>query len=199
MRSVPALTTAALPISATCSPSGTSPLRLYSARFSRKITGSSSRMAAVSSAFASAGVDGATTFRPGMWAYQTSRFCEWVAASCWPPPPGVRMTIGTLTWPPNIACILAAWFTIWSIAIRLKLIVMISTTGRSPSIAAPIAAPTKPSSAIGVSTTRFGPNSASRPAVILYEPSKTPISSPMRKTFSSRVSSARSVSLSACR
>ena len=45
---------------------------------------------------------GATTFRPGTWAYQTSRFCEWVAASCCPPPPGVRMTIGTETCPPNI-------------------------------------------------------------------------------------------------
>ena len=67
-------------------------------------------MAAVSSALASAGVDGATTFRPGTCAYQTSRFCEWVAASCWPPPPGVRITIGTETWPPNIACIFAAWF-----------------------------------------------------------------------------------------
>ena len=65
--------------------------------------------------------------------------------------------------------------------------VMISTTGRRPIIAAPMAAPTNPSSAIGVSRTRLGPNSASRPAVILYEPSKTPISSPMRYTFSSRM------------
>src|SRR5690606_26376060 len=66
-------------------------------------------------------------------------------------------------------------------------------------IAAPTAAPTKPSSAIGVSTTRFGPKSFNKPAVILYEPSKTPISSPIRNTFSSRSSSARSVSCSACR
>ena len=35
--------------------------------------------------------------------------------------------------------------------------VMISTTGRRPSMAAPIAAPTKPSSAIGVSMTRSAP------------------------------------------
>ena len=40
---------------------------------------------------------------------------------------------------------------------------MISTTGRSPSIAAPTPAPTKPSSEIGVSRTRSGPNSSSRP------------------------------------
>ena len=112
---------------------------------------------------ASAGVAGATTFRPGTCAYHTSRFCECVAASCWPPPPGVRMTSGTLTWPPNMAWIFAAWFTIWSIASRLKLMVMISTTGRRPSIAAPIAAPTKPSSAIGVSRTRFGPELVQQP------------------------------------
>ena len=81
----------------------------------------------------------------------------------------------------------------------MKLIVMISTTGRSPSIAAPMAAPTNPSSAIGVSLTRFAPNSWSRPAVILYEPSKTPISSPISTTFSSRRISSRSVSCSAWR
>jgi hypothetical protein len=79
----------------------------------------------------------------------------------------VRITSGTDTWPANIACILAAWLTIWSMASRLKLIVMISTIGRMPSIAAPIAAPTNPPSQIGVSTTRVGPNSAKSPAVIL--------------------------------
>jgi hypothetical protein len=77
--------------------------------------------------------------------------------------------------------------------------VMISTTGRSPTIAAPTARPTKPSSAIGVSRTRLGPNSCSSPAVILYDPSKTPISSPIKKTLSSRSSSSRSVSWSAWR
>ncbi len=75
--------------------------------------------------------------------------------------------MGTVDWPPNMVWILAAWFTIWSMATIEKLIVMISTTGRRPSIAAPMAAPTKPSSEIGVSRTRSGPNSASRPAVIL--------------------------------
>src|SRR6266496_4920247 len=81
----------------------------------------------------------------------------------------------------------------------MKLIVIISTIGRRPSIAAPVAMPTKPFSAIGVSTTRMGPNSFKRPAVILYEPSKLPISSPIKKTFSSRVSSSRSVSFNTCR
>ena len=36
-------------------------------------------------------------------------------------------------------------------------------TGRSPTIAAPTPTPAKPSSVIGVSTTRIGPNSSSRP------------------------------------
>ena len=66
-----------------------------------------------------------------------------------------------------MACIFAAWLTIWSIASRLKLIVMISTTGRRPSIAAPMAAPTNPSSQIGVSRTRSGRTRSSNPAVIL--------------------------------
>ena len=112
-------------------------------------TGSSSRMALFSSPYASAGVDGATTFRPGVWANMTSRLCECWAVSCAPAPPGVRITIGTATLPPNICEILAAWFTTMSIATRMKLIVMISTTGRRPSIAAPTPAPTKPSSEIG--------------------------------------------------
>ena len=75
--------------------------------------------------------------------------------------------MGTLTWPPNMDRIFAAWLTIWSMASRLKLMVMISTTGRSPIIAAPMATPVNPSSAIGVSRIRRGPNSASSPAVIL--------------------------------
>jgi len=77
------------------------------------------------------------------------------------------MTSGHRTSPPNIAPILAAWLTTWSMATSRKLRVMISTTGRSPSIAAPTPAPMKPSSEIGVSRTRSGPNSSSRPAVIL--------------------------------
>ncbi len=116
---------------------------------------------------ASAGLAGATTFRPGVPANQPSKLCECWAVSWLPAPLGVRMTIGQRTWPPNIAPTLAAWLMTWSMATSRKLMVMISTTGRSPSIAAPTPAPTKPSSEIGVSRTRSGPNSSSRPAETL--------------------------------
>ena len=45
--------------------------------------------------------------------------------------------------------------------------VMISTTGRRPIIAAPTPAPTKPASEIGVSRTRLGPYLSHRPWVTL--------------------------------
>ena len=51
---------------------------------------------------ASAGVPGATTFSPGKCAKIASGVCEWVAPSCRPPPPTVRITNGTLIWPLNI-------------------------------------------------------------------------------------------------
>ena len=57
--------------------------------------------------------------------------------------------------------------TIWSIATREKLNVIISTTGRRPVIAAPIPTPVNPDSQIGVSTTRRGPNSLRSPCVTL--------------------------------
>jgi hypothetical protein len=47
-----------------------------------------------------------------------------------------------------------------------------STTGRSPCHAAPNAAPTKPSSEIGVSMTRSAPNSSHRPFVTPNAPPK---------------------------
>jgi hypothetical protein len=46
-----------------------------------------------------------------------------------------------------------------------KLIVMNSTTGFRPIIAAPTATAVKPSSEIGVSMTRFSPNLSSSPSV----------------------------------
>ena len=79
----------------------------------------------------------------------------------------MRITIGTPTLPPNIERTLAAWFTTMSMAGTMKLIVMISTTGRRPIIAAPTPAPTKPSSEMGVSRTRLPPYLAQRPAVTL--------------------------------
>ena len=102
-----------------------------------------------------------------MPANHASSDCECWAVSWLPAPLGVRMTIGQPTSPPNIVRILAAWLTTWSMATSRKLIVMISTIGRSPPIAAPTAAPTKPSSEIGVSRIRSGPNSPIRPAVTL--------------------------------
>ena len=91
------------------------------------------------------------------------------------------------------------WLIIWSMASSEKLIVISSTTGRSPVIAEPTPMPTIVFSEIGVSRTRFSPNSFSRPLVTLKAPLKTPMSSPMRKTFSSRCISSRSAWLSASR
>jgi len=77
----------------------------------------------------------------------------------------MRMTSGTANCPPVMWDSVAALFMIWSSASRLKLQVMISTMGRRPASAAPTPAPTKPTSASGVSTMRSGPNSSSRPLV----------------------------------
>ena len=65
----------------------------------------------------------------------------------------------------------AAALTTWSIATMMKLTVIISATGRRPDMAAPIAVPMMISSAIGVSSTRFSPNSFINPRVTLKEPS----------------------------
>jgi hypothetical protein len=46
-----------------------------------------------------------------------------------------------------------------------KFQVIISTTGLKPVIAMPTAAPVKPFSAMGVSTTLLGPNMSMRPSV----------------------------------
>jgi hypothetical protein len=59
--------------------------------------------------------------------------------------------------------VLAALLMMWSMACMEKLKVMNSTIGRRPDIAAPTAMPVKPCSVMGMSTTRFGPNSSSRP------------------------------------
>ena len=55
----------------------------------------------------------------------------------------------------------------WSIACMAKLKVMNSTIGFSPAMAAPTPRPAKPCSVIGVSITRFAPNSSSRPWLTL--------------------------------
>ncbi len=97
-----------------------------------KTTGLSSRIAAFSSPFASAGVLGTATSSPGMWRYIASRQCEWVGPSWWPAPCGIRITSGTFTWPPNMYRIEAAQLMIWSSASNEKLIVISSTIGPQP-------------------------------------------------------------------
>ena len=69
-----------------------------------------------------------------MWAYQPSRLCECCAASWRPAPVAMRITSGTVNWPPDMCGIVAALLTIWSSASRLKLTVMISTIGRMPAM-----------------------------------------------------------------
>ena len=165
--SEPVRLTSAEPMGTVMSPSGTSPLRLYNISPSMKMTGSSSRMADFSKPLASAGVAGVTTLSPGTWAYHASNAWECCAASWSAAPLGPRITIGTPTWPPDMYRILAAELTIWSIARRAKFHVMTSTTGRSPTMAAPTPKPVKPNSAMGVSTTRIGPNSLSSPRLTL--------------------------------
>ena len=61
-----------------------------------------------------------------------------------------------------------------------------STTGRSPTSAAPAASPVNPVSAIGASTTRRGPYLSRKPLVTLKAPPNWPTSSPMMKTSGSR-------------
>ncbi len=73
---------------------------------------------------------------------------------------------------PERQCVFAATVTIGSNGQERKSANWSSTTGRSPIQAAPIAAPTKPSSEIGVSSTRSSPNSSSRPAVTPNAPPK---------------------------
>src|SRR5438445_1429982 len=69
---------------------------------------------------------------------------------------------------------------------------MMSTTGRIPVIAAPRPIPVKPASEIGVSITRSGPNSSTRPFRTLNGVPASATSSPMTKTHTSRrISSAR--------
>src|SRR5260370_11419433 len=75
---------------------------------------------------------------------------------------------------------------------------MISTTGRSPVIAAPTATPVNPASEIGVSTTRCAPNSSTRPERTLNGVPASATSSPMMHTRESRRISSASASRTAC-
>src|ERR1700732_2699125 len=75
---------------------------------------------------------------------------------------------------------------------------MISTTGRSPVIAAPTPIPVKPGSEIGVSTTRSLPNSSTSPDKTLNGVPASATSSPMTQTRESRRISSASASRTAC-
>ena len=130
-----------------------------------KTTGFGSAIALASSPAASAGRLGITTLRPGTCVSQLSRLCECCAAPRWPAPPCVRSTSGTVSWPPDMKCAFAAPFTSWSSASVMKSMNMISSTGRMPDCAAPIATPVIAASLIGVLITRAVPNSSARPAV----------------------------------
>ncbi len=131
---------------------------------------------------ASSIVAGSTTRRPGTCAYHASRLCECCAASWRPAPVAMRITTGTGNCPPDMWQSVAAVFTIWSSASRLKLTVMISTIGRMPPSAAPIPAPTNADSDRGVSRMRSSPNSSSSPLLTAKQPPYLPTSSPIRNT-----------------
>src|SRR4029079_969804 len=83
--------------------------------------------------------------------------------------------------------IFEAVFKIWSRANEAKFQVIYSTIGRRPFCAAPTAIAVNPSSEIGVSITLFSPNSSSIPWLTLYAPLYSATSSPIKKTFASRL------------
>ena len=146
-------------------------------------------MAARSRPYASSTVPAQTTFSPAVPMNHPSGHEAWNGPPRMPPPNGARMTTGSLI--PERQCVLAATVTIASNGQLMKSANWSSAIGRSPIHAAPIAAPTKPSSEIGVSITRPPPNSSKRPFVTPKGPPKWPMSSPSRKTrSSSRIASA---------
>ena len=114
-----------------------------------KTTGFGSWIAARSSPYVSAGVDGMTTVRPGMCASSASRLWE-----CWlpeerPAPNWVRTVSAICAAPPVMNGILAAWFSSWSKQTPRKSRYISSTTGRMPAIAAPTPSPMIAVSEIG--------------------------------------------------
>ena len=143
-------------------------------------------MAAASSPTTSRGLDGATTFRPGTAMAQFSTDCECWAPNRTPAPLAQRTTSGSASWPSDMYLILAISLAIRSQQTAKKSLNMISAIGRRPVIAAPIAAPRMACSLIGVSRTRSGPNSSSRPTVVLNTPPAAATSSPRNTTSGSR-------------
>src|SRR5260370_39658501 len=119
-------------------------------------------MAAFNKPLASYVVDGTTTLMPGLWKNQASGLLEWNGPPFVPPPEGQRITIGTGI--PTRQYILEAILIIWSKPQVIKSINCISAIGRMPIITEPTADPIIAASDMGVSITRSGPNSASKPA-----------------------------------
>jgi hypothetical protein len=148
---------------------------------------------------ASSMVAGSTTRNPGTCAYQASKLCECCAASWRPAPVAMRITTGTGNWPPDMWHSVAALFTIWSSASRLKLTVMISTIGRRPPSAAPMPAPTNADSESGVSRMRSSPYSSSSPLLTAKQPPYLPMSSPIMNTRGSSFSASRIACFTASR
>jgi hypothetical protein len=74
----------------------------YEILSSKMTTGLSSRIAALSSPFASYGVEGIATFRPGTWLGHACSDCECCAADRRDAPIVARMTIGTFHLPPDM-------------------------------------------------------------------------------------------------
>jgi hypothetical protein len=134
----------------------------------------------------SVGLDGTTTFRPGTAIAQFSTDCECCAPNRRPPPLPDRITNGKVTWPLVMYRLLAISLATMSQHTAKKSLNMISAIGRSPVIAAPIAAPRMACSLIGVSRTRTGPNSSSSPTVPLNTPPAEATSSPRNSTSESR-------------
>src|SRR5579871_7060880 len=75
---------------------------------------------------------------------------------------------------------------------------IISTTGRSPAIAAPTPIPLKPASEMGVSMTRSAPNSSTSPERTLKGVPASATSSPKMQTLESRRISSAKASRTAC-
>ena len=94
--------------------SAISPLAQYLRLGSKKITGSSDRIACWIIQYASDGLAQATTFSPAVCAKYASGDSEWCSTAPIPPPNGMRIVIGIRSAPAERLCILATWLTIWS-------------------------------------------------------------------------------------
>src|SRR5438552_14557071 len=102
--------------------------------------------------------------------------------------------MGTLKAPCDRCRMRAASETSWSKAGWMKSANWISATGRRPCRDIPMATPTMPDSASGVSMTRISPNSSRNPAVARNTPPLAPTSSPRTTTRSSDFISSHNVS-----